>query len=113
MFKLPFNEVKQLKFKKAYKADHSPVVRKGTFTLNTIADTYLDMQKWGKGMVWVNGNNLGKYWEVGPQQTLYLPAEWLKKGKNEIVVLELNKPEQRSLSGLARPILDLVNNKIK
>jgi beta-galactosidase len=113
MYKLPFHTVNQLKFKKAYKADQSPVVRKGTFTLNTIADTYLDMQKWGKGMVWVNGNNLGKYWEVGPQQTLYLPAEWLKKGENEIVVLELNKPEQRSLSGLARPILDLVNNKIK
>ena len=113
MYKLPFNTVKQLKFKKVYNADNTPVVRKGTFTLNTIADTYLDMQKWGKGMVWVNGHNLGKYWEVGPQQTLYLPAEWLKKGKNEIVVLELNKPEQRSLSGLARPILDLVNNNIK
>lgn len=113
MYKLPFNTVNQLKFKKVYNADNTPVVRKGTFTLNTIADTYLDMQKWGKGMVWVNGHNLGKYWEVGPQQTLYLPAEWLKKGKNEIVVLELNKPEQRSLSGLARPILDLVNNNIK
>lgn len=113
MFKLPFNEVKQLKFKNAYKAGNTPVVRKGTFTLKNTADTYLDMQKWGKGMVWVNGNNLGKYWEVGPQQTLYLPAEWLKKGKNEIVVLELNKPEQTVLSGLARPILDQVNNNLK
>ncbi|WP_342332750.1 beta-galactosidase family protein [Pedobacter sp. FW305-3-2-15-E-R2A2] len=113
MFKLPFNEVKQLKFKSAYKAGNTPVVRKGTFTLKNTADTYLDMQKWGKGMVWVNGNNLGKYWEVGPQQTLYLPAEWLKKGKNEIVVLELNKPEQTVLSGLARPILDQVNNNLK
>ncbi|MNY63573.1 Beta-galactosidase precursor [compost metagenome] len=71
------------------------------------------MQKWGKGMVWVNGKNLGKYWEVGPQQTLYLPAEWLKKGKNEIVVLELYKPEQTSLSGLARPILDRINPNVK
>ncbi|NQX40957.1 beta-galactosidase [Pedobacter steynii] len=113
MFKLPFLTVNQLKFKSAYKADHTPVVRKGTFTLNTIADTYLDMQKWGKGMVWVNGNNLGKYWEVGPQQTLYLPAEWLKKGKNEIVVLELNKPEQTTLSGLAKPILDQVKPNVK
>lgn len=113
MFKLPFNEVKQLKFKNTYKAGNTPVVRKGTFTLKETADTYLDMQKWGKGMVWVNGNNLGKYWEVGPQQTLYLPAEWLKKGKNEIVVLELNKPEQTTLSGLARPILDQVKPGVK
>lgn len=108
MFKLPFNGVKQLKFKTSLNAGNTPVVKKGTFTLKETADTYLDMQKWGKGMVWVNGNNLGKYWEVGPQQTLYLPAEWLKKGKNEIVVLELSKPEQTSLSGLAKPILDLV-----
>lgn len=108
MYKLPFNEVTPLKFQPAYQADNTPVLRKGTFTLKETADTYLDMQKWGKGMVWINGKNLGKYWEVGPQQTLYLPAEWLKKGKNEIVVLELLKPEQHALSGLAKPILDLV-----
>lgn len=113
MFKLPFNSVNQLKFKSAYKAGNTPVLRKGTFSLEKTADTYLDMRKWGKGMVWLNGKNLGKYWEVGPQQTLYLPAEWLKKGKNEIVVLELYKPEQTSLSGLARPILDQVNPNVK
>lgn len=113
MFKLPFNAVNQLKFKPAYQKDNTPVVRKGTFTLKETADTYLDMQKWGKGMVWVNGKNLGKYWEIGPQQTLYLPAEWLKKGKNEIVVLELYKPEQTTLSGLARPILDQIKTNVK
>ncbi|AOM79440.1 glycoside hydrolase family 35 protein [Pedobacter steynii] len=113
MFKLPFNAVNQLKFKPAYRKDNTPVVRKGTFTLKETADTYLDMQKWGKGMVWVNGKNLGKYWEIGPQQTLYLPAEWLKKGENEIVVLELYKPEQTTLSGLARPILDQIKTNVK
>lgn len=113
MFKLPFNAVNQLKFKPAYRKDNTPVVRKGTFTLKETADTYLDMQKWGKGMVWVNGKNLGKYWEIGPQQTLYLPAEWLKKGKNEIVVLELYKPEQTTLSGLSRPILDQIKTNVK
>jgi len=109
MFKLPFKEVKSLKFKPGYQADHTPVIRKGTFTVGEVADTYLDMRKWGKGMVWVNGKNLGKYWEIGPQQTLYLPAEWLKKGENEIIVLELCKPEQQSLTGLNKPILDKVN----
>ncbi len=113
MFKLPFNEVKSLKFKGNASADDTPVLRKGSFSLNEVADTYLDTRKWGKGMVWVNGKNLGKYWEIGPQQTLYLPAEWLKKGKNEIIILELNKPEQRSLSSLAKPILDSVISEAK
>jgi beta-galactosidase len=53
---------------------------------------------------------LGKYWSIGPQQTIYLPAEWLKKGKNEIIILELNKPEANVLTGLEQPILDQVNN---
>lgn len=113
MFKFPFTEVQSLKFKSAAQADGTPVLKKGNFNLNQVADTYLDMRKWGKGMVWVNGKNLGRYWEIGPQQTLYLPAEWLKKGKNEIVILELNKPEQQSLSGLAKPILDSVKNEEK
>lgn len=106
MFKFSFKEVKNLKFKPGYRADHTPVIRKGTFMLDKVADTYLDMRNWGKGMVWVNGKNLGKYWEIGPQQTLYLPVEWLKKGENEIIVLELYKPEQQSLTGLDKPILN-------
>lgn len=113
MYKLPFNDIAQLKFKTGIKADNTPMLRKGTFNLTQVADTYLDMSKWGKGMVWVNGKNLGKYWEVGPQQTLYLPAEWLKKGSNEIVVLELNKPEQQTLSSLDKPILDSLNKEAK
>jgi beta-galactosidase len=55
--------------------------------------------------VWVNGHHLGRYWAIGPQQTLYVPAEWLKKGANDITVLELLKPQQASLSGLDHPIL--------
>ncbi|MEJ2883268.1 glycoside hydrolase family 35 protein [Pedobacter sp. GR22-6] len=113
MFKFPFTEVQSLKFKSAAQADGTPVLKKGNFNLNQVADTYLDMRKWGKGMVWVNGKNLGRYWEIGPQQTLYLPAEWLKRGKNEIVVLELNKPEQKTLSSLAKPILDSIKNEEK
>lgn len=57
-------------------------------------------------MIWVNGHNLGKYWSIGLQQTIYLPAEWLKKEKNEMVVLELIKPQQKVLSSLSKPILN-------
>jgi beta-galactosidase len=66
------------------------------------------MSDWGKGVVWINGHNLGRYWQVGPQQTLYVPAEWLKKGANDIVVLELLKPEQNLLKGIQHPILDVL-----
>jgi beta-galactosidase len=66
------------------------------------------MSNWGKGVVWVNGHNLGRYWNIGPQQSLYLPAEWLKKGRNEIVVLELIKPEQDKLQANEKPVLDVL-----
>jgi beta-galactosidase GanA len=68
----------------------APKFYKGTFDLDETGDTFIDISKWNKGIVWVNGNNLGRYWNVGPQQRLYCPAPWLKKGKNEIVVFELH-----------------------
>lgn len=67
-----------------------PVFHRASFVLESEGDTYLDMQDgWIKGLVWVNGHNLGRYWFVGPQQSLYCPAPFLKKGENEIIVLEL------------------------
>jgi beta-galactosidase len=86
--------------------NNAPVVKKGSFTLTETGDTYLDMRQWGKGSVWINGNNLGRYWSIGPQQSLYVPVEWLKKGVNEIVVLELIKPEAQLLQSLQAPVLN-------
>jgi beta-galactosidase len=106
MYSLPFNNLNAIKFGAAKQSSHSPVIKKGSFNLNKVADTYLDLANWGKGVIWVNGHNLGRYWNIGPQQTLYLPAEWLKKGHNDIVVLELLKPQQNQLSGLNKPVLD-------
>jgi len=54
-------------------------------------DTFLDMSEWGKGIAVVNGFVLGRYWNVGPQKTLYVPWPVLKKGKNEVMVFELQK----------------------
>jgi beta-galactosidase len=84
----------------------APVIRSGSFNLTEVSDTYLDMRQWGKGVVWINGHNLGRYWSVGPQQTLYVPAEWLYKGRNEVVVLELLKTNMTTLSAIDKPILD-------
>jgi beta-galactosidase len=108
MYSLPFHDLDAVKFSAAKPDGESPVIRKGGFNLDKVGDTYLDMSNWGKGVVWVNGHNLGRYWGIGPQQTLYLPVEWLKKGYNDVEVLELLKPEQDQLSGLDKPILDVV-----
>ena len=51
-------------------------------------DTYLDFKGWGKGCIWVNGFNIGRFWDKGPQKTLYIPGPLLKHGKNEIIIFE-------------------------
>jgi hypothetical protein len=73
---------------------------KGTFTLHKPADTFIDLSNYKKGLVWVNGHNLGRYWDVGPQHALYCPAPWLKKGENEIVVFDLHQLKARPLKGV-------------
>ncbi|MDL2208389.1 beta-galactosidase [Parabacteroides sp. OttesenSCG-928-O15] len=92
----------------------SPVVKdmpgyyKGTFTLDKVGDTFIDMRNWSKGMVWINGYAIGRYWEIGPQQTLYMPGCWLKKGENEIIIFDLASPTKASIAGLRQPILDML-----
>ena len=106
MYGFPMDNIKAITYKNKAVDIQSPIIRKGNFYLATVGDTYLDMSNWGKGCVWVNGHNLGRYWFVGPQQTLYVPAEWLKKGNNDIIVFELLKPESTTLSAIDKPILD-------
>ena len=112
MFSLPFENIQSFSFKNTRAERNTPVLKKGSFHLQTIGDTYLDMSNWGKGVVWVNGHNLGRYWNIGPQQTLYVPVEWLKKDKNEIVILELIKSGTSQLKAVDKPVLDQINNSI-
>jgi beta-galactosidase GanA len=72
---------------------------RGTFRLDEPADTYIDMSGYRKGVVWVNGHNLGRYWDIGPQQRLYCPAPWLKVGENVIMVFDLLKTDATPLKG--------------
>ena len=85
-----------------------PAYYRATFTLDKVADTFLNMESWGKGMVWVNGHAMGRFWEIGPQQTLFMPGCWLKKGVNEIIVLDLKGPKEATIVGLNKPILDML-----
>ena len=66
---------------------------RGYFNLKKVGDTFINMEAFGKGQVYVNGHALGRFWQIGPQQTLYLPGCWLKKGKNEVIVLDVVGPK--------------------
>ena len=102
----PFHDFVSHRNYRPGKADGMPAYYRATFKLDRTGDTFLDMRTWGKGMVWVNGHALGRFWEIGPQQTLYMPGCWLKKGENEIIVLDLKGPAETRIAGLAKPILD-------
>lgn len=71
-----------------------------TFDLKQIGDTYFDMSRFSKGMVYVNGHNLGRYWNKGPQQRLYCPASWLKRGTNQIILFDFRRLEDAMVSGV-------------
>ncbi len=108
MFSLPVANINSVHAKTNVIINNVPVFRKGIFNLETVGDSYLDMSNWGKGCVWINGHHLGRYWNIGPQQTIYVPAEWLKKGKNEIAVFELLKSNETELKGITTPILNVL-----
>lgn len=81
-------------------------VYRGTFNVSKPADTFLDFSTWGKGLVYVNGHAMGRIWEIGPQQTLYMPGCWLKKGENEILIFDVLGPRETVSQGLTAPLLD-------
>ena len=79
---------------------------RGFFNLKKVGDTFLNFETWGKGQVWVNGHPMGRIWSIGPQQTLYVPGCWLKKGKNEVIVLDIVGPKEAMVWGQAEPELN-------
>ncbi|PUB35397.1 beta-galactosidase [Elizabethkingia sp. YR214] len=114
MTKLPFPDqfastikAKPVEASKQAQLKDVPVLYQGEFELSETGDTFIDMQNWGKGVIFVNGRNIGRFWKVGPQQTLYIPGVWLKKGKNEIIIFDqLNQKIQSTVSTVKTPILD-------
>ena len=79
---------------------------RATFKLNKVGDTFINMEKFGKGQVYVNGHAIGRFWQIGPQQTLYMPGCWLKKGENEIIVTDVTGPREPVIEGLQQPVID-------
>jgi Beta-galactosidase len=118
MFKIPMSEAPVLTSSafKPLKTNVSelqgrPVFYEGTFQLNETGDTFLDMEGWGKGIVFINGKNIGRYWNVGPQQTLYIPGIWLNKGENKIVIFEqLNDTPKKEVRTVKVPVIHKLKN---
>ena len=93
-----------------FNGDRVPGYYKASFNVKKVGDTFLNFETFGKGLVYVNGHGLGRIWEIGPQQTLYCPGCWLKKGKNEIIVLDIIGPKEAKTEGLDKPIIDKLQN---
>ena len=97
IFTIPDNLATARKALDLAKQDSSLLFRgsgyyRGTFELKKTGDTFLNMEAWGKGQVFINGHAVGRFWSIGPQQTLYVPGCWLKKGQNEVIVLDVIGP---------------------
>lgn len=106
MYKLPMSATPEVTENKLNATTDHPSIYHATFDLRETGDTFIDMSKGGKGIVFVNGHHLGRYWKIGPQQTLYLPGCWLNKGKNDITVFEqLNSTVIQDIQTVKIPVL--------
>ena len=107
-FPLDKDNLARLKFQKVTSGGEpkGPAFWRAIVKIKKPGDTFLDMRPWGKGVAWVNGHCLGRFWDIGPTQTMYVPGPWLKHGKNEIVIFDLLGPEAPVVTGVDHPILN-------
>lgn len=103
IYPLPFDDVRAFAFTGARAA--APALHRGTMHVDVPGDTFIDVSALGKGVLWVNGRNAGRFWSIGPQYALYVPAVWLHSGANEIVALDLFAHETAPrLRGVRDPV---------
>lgn len=101
IYNLPLDNLEKLEFNNSQ--CEYPKFLKGEFSASSKADCFVDMKGFTKGVVFINGFNLGRYWNIGPQQTLYLPGVLLKD-RNEIVILELENATTNEIEIVDKPI---------
>lgn len=106
IYPLPMAKLDGLSFTPVGKPIAGPAFYRGVLSVDTVADTFLSMAGWRKGVVFVNGFNLGRYWGIGPQKTLYVPAPILRSGDNEVIVFDMHGPEHLRLDSLDIPQID-------
>ena len=86
VYPLPMDNLDKVEYNKEFTEPSG--FYKGSFTVDSPADTFLYLDNFKKGFAVINGFNLGRYWEIGPQKSLYVPASLLKKGENQLVIFE-------------------------
>lgn len=102
IYTLPMNDLSPLRFGDAERT--GPAFHRGTFHLERIGDTFVDTRMLGKGILWVNGRNVGRFWNIGPQYALYVPQSFLRTGLNEAIVFDLFERDRRYISGRTQPL---------
>lgn len=107
IYALPMRAPQKLAFKPA--PCSGPCIYRATLNVTKPADSYLDTSELRKGQLWINGRNLGRFWFVGPQQALFVPASWLRAGANDIVVFDLDAAPGRRIQGLDHPLISPVS----
>ena len=95
-YTLPLDNVDEIDFSKDY-IENTPAFYRFTFDVEEACDTFLDFEGWGKGCAFVNGFNIGRFWKIGPQRRLYIPAPLLNKGENEIIIFETDGEHSDSI----------------
>ncbi|HZY62640.1 MAG TPA: beta-galactosidase [Edaphobacter sp.] len=104
IYPLPMTAVDKLHYSK--QPCEGACFYRGSFNLAATGDTFLDTSEFTKGELWLNGQPLGRIWNIGPQKTLYTPGPWLNKGRNEIVVFDLQGKPGHMVRGLDKPVLN-------
>lgn len=105
IYTLPLEDLRKIPFKAQGEGIKGPALYRASFEINEPQDTFLALPGWTKGIAWINGFNLGRYWKIGPQKTLYVPAPVLKKGKNELVIFELHGTKKMQVDFRAKASL--------
>ena len=102
IYSLPMDNVSKLAFTAA--TCTGPCFYRTKLTADSPADTFLNTSALHKGFVWVNGRPLGRFWDIGPQASLYTPGPWLKQGENQIVFFDLLSGNSESIETTTSPI---------
>ena len=105
IYPLALTNVDLLVFRDEPLSENVPAFHRFCFEAQDACDTFINMTGWGKGCVWINGFMLGRFWEAGPQKTLYTPGPLIKKGKNEIIIFETEGTYQNEITLQAEPDL--------
>jgi beta-galactosidase len=104
IYSLPMEAVNKFHYSK--KPCEGACFYRGHFKLSKTGDTFLDTSEFTKGELWLNGRALGRIWNIGPQKTLYVPEPWLRRGRNEVVVFDVQGRTGSAIRGLEKPALD-------